>query len=297
MPCLCGANGGRLIAELDRYGLPSPSVLCRSCGLIRTTPRLTDDSLEAFYANDYRPLYDGFVDAQESFLRLQRTRGLNIMSFTKGFLGEGSRVVDLGCGAGYTLLAFEEDGHRVAGCDLGSAYLEAGRARGLDLRHGDYSVLAEMAPFDLVILSHVFEHLADPRQLARDIGPFLSPDGLIYIEVPGIQSIPVSHADPLCYFQNAHLWSFDLGTLTDVMAEAGYRRVKGTEFVRAIFTPDASVLTNQGQNGFLRVSRALSYAEAMRNLSHLRRGAKTAARKLLGDKQASRLKRVLGRVP
>ncbi|MFM8858018.1 MAG: hypothetical protein ACKOI2_12640, partial [Actinomycetota bacterium] len=53
--CLCGSAGGRVVAELDRYGLPSPSVLCRDCGVVRTSPRLTDNSLAAFYDDEYRP--------------------------------------------------------------------------------------------------------------------------------------------------------------------------------------------------------------------------------------------------
>lgn len=294
VPCLCGEGGGQVVAELDRYGLPSPSVLCTVCGVVRTTPRLSDDSLAAFYDNEYQLLYSGSADANAAYLKVQRARGVTINEFVADSLAAGSRVVDLGCGAGWTLLAFREAGHRVAGCDLGSTFLETGRARGLDLRHGDHTTLVDVAPFDLVILSHVFEHIADPRTLMGEIKPMLAPGGKVYIEVPGLQEIPGSFADPLRYFQNAHLWSFDLGSLTAVMAGCGYRPVKGNEFVRALFTPDDAIIPSDS-GGYDRAVRALSRAESVRHLYEARRKAKEAARNLLGPERASTLKRALSR--
>jgi SAM-dependent methyltransferase len=294
VPCLCGAEGGLVVAERDRYGLPSPSAICRSCGVVRTTPRLTDDSLAAFYDNEYRPLYDGTIEAQDGFLRLQRARGVNISHYVRGLLPASGRVVDLGCGAGWTLLPFREAGHRVAGCDLRSTYLEAGRALGLDLRHGDHTTLIDKAPFDLVILSHVFEHITDPWKLMADIKPMLAPDGLVYIEVPGLQAIPSAYGDPLRYFQNAHLWNFDLESLTAVMAGYGYRRVRGNEFIRSVFTPDDTAVRTD-TNGYDRTVRALSRAEAKRRASDVRRNAVRAARRILGPERSSKLKRALSR--
>jgi len=292
VPCLCGAQGGQVVVERDRYGLPSPSAICRVCGIVRTTPRLTDDSLAAFYDIEYRPLYDGTLEAQDDFLSLQRARGVNIRHFAGDLLSASSRIVDLGCGAGWTLLPFREAGHWVAGCDLGSTYLEAGRARGLDLRHGDHTSLTDVAPFDLVILSHVFEHITDPRKLMNEIKPMLAPGGLVYIEVPGLQEIPTSYGDPLRYFQNAHLWNFDLESLTAVMAGYGYRRVRGNEFIRSVFTPDGSAHPADN-DGYGRAVRALSRAEANRRASDARRMAVEAARKALGPERASKWKRAI----
>ena len=39
--CLCGAEGGRVLTDVDRYGLPYRKVLCPACGLLRLTPRWT----------------------------------------------------------------------------------------------------------------------------------------------------------------------------------------------------------------------------------------------------------------
>lgn len=291
VPCLCGAEGGRVVVERDRYGLPSPSVLCRDCGVVRASPRLADDSLAAFYDNEYQLLYTGASEAPDTYLKGQRIRGTNICRFVTGLLPAGSCVVDIGCGAGWALLAFREEGHRVAGCDLGATYLESGRAQGLDLRHGDHTTLTDIGPFDLVILSHVFEHLTDPRQLMDDIKPMLAPGGLVYIEVPGLQRISTDFGDPRRYFQNAHLWNFDLGSLTATMGGYGYRQVKGNEFIRSLFIPDDAVVPAD-QGGYDRAVRTLSRAEAARPFYEGRRKVKSVARRMLGAQRASRLKRM-----
>ncbi|MGD9590880.1 MAG: class I SAM-dependent methyltransferase [Mycolicibacterium sp.] len=254
-------------------------------------PRLTDDSLAAFYDNEYQLLYTGAGEAPDTYLKGQRIRGTNISQSVAGSLPVGSYVVDIGCGAGWALLPFREEGHRVAGCDLGGTFLEAGRAQGLDLRHGDHTTLTDIGPFDLVILSHVFEHLTDPRKLMDDIKPMLAPSGLVYVEVPGPQRISTDFGDPRRYFQNAHLWNFDLGSLTATMAGFGYRQVKGNEFIRSLFIPDDAVAPAD-RGGYDRAVKTLSRAEAVRPFYEGRRKAKAVARRTLGAERASKLRRI-----
>ena len=41
-----------------------------------------------------------------------------------------------------------------------------------------YTALQDVAPFEIAILSHVFEHLSEPRTLMEQIKPMLAPGGL-----------------------------------------------------------------------------------------------------------------------
>ena len=114
LPCLCGGSDDETVMELDRYGLPSPSVLCRACGLVRTTPRLSDPALAQFYDSDYRSLYTGSPAATEDFIDGQRAKGRNFLRFI-GDRVEGGTVLDVGCGAGGVLLEFAEAGFATVG--------------------------------------------------------------------------------------------------------------------------------------------------------------------------------------
>ena len=64
--CLCGKENKEIIAEVDRYGVICPTVICRSCGLIYLSPRLTDESYQHFYGSD-AVILTGFVAIIEKF--------------------------------------------------------------------------------------------------------------------------------------------------------------------------------------------------------------------------------------
>ena len=53
VPCFCGEQDGFVIAERDRYGIPVKTVLCPVCGLLRTSPRMTEETTARFYDEDY----------------------------------------------------------------------------------------------------------------------------------------------------------------------------------------------------------------------------------------------------
>lgn len=234
--CLCGASDALTLVDRDRYGLPAPNVMCRSCGIVRSTPRLSPDSLTSFYEHDYRELYSGSRTASSDFFTSMVAMGqrLRVYLHTQGVYAP-AKVADVGCGAGGLLLPLRDAGYEVAGCDLGAEYLESGRSYGLDLRHGSYDVLADLAPFDLIILSHVLEHIADVSAFLSGLQSLLTSDGLLYVELPGLYSIGHSYGDPLRYFQNAHLWSFDLSSLQRVMGNNGWTLAAGDEGIRSLF--------------------------------------------------------------
>ena len=92
-------------------------------------------------------------------------------------------VVEVGVGAGRDFKKRPRDtGAQVVGCDLGSDYLEYGRlAHGLDLRFGFFEDLQLDRNPDLVIYSHVLEHVLDPVAEMRKVACVLGQGGLLYV--------------------------------------------------------------------------------------------------------------------
>jgi len=237
-PCLCGARDDVLIACRDRYGLEICTVLCHSCGLLRTDPYFDPESLLNFYRRHYRPIYTGEEFSPPSFFEEQRAHGEEIIRFlkTKGVCFPG-RVLEVGCGAGGILEAFRREGARVAGCDPGKSFLEYGRKKGLALEAGGAENLNQYAPADLVILAHVLEHFRDPLAELRKIRHLLAPEGLLYVEVPGLFWIEKSYSGDFGrYLQNAHVYHFCLESLDYVLSLSGLSRQAGNEEVRAIYS-------------------------------------------------------------
>jgi len=266
VPCICGNEDGKLIAERDRYALLVRTYLCKSCGILWTTPRMTDDSLTKFYEIDYRPIYVGHEKATDNFFSEQVQHGRSIYQYALSHMQriQNPVVFDVGCGAGGTLKSFVEAGWSAFGCDLGKEYLQHGRDSGLLLEVGNAAALEKYGPANLVILSHVLEHLPNPLFSLDKIYNLLTKDGYLYIELPGIFNIHKTYGDFLLFLQNAHLYNFTLTTLSSILSRVGFKLVKGDEKIRALFKKDRAVSAELMANEYRKVLAYLYFTELNR---------------------------------
>ena len=241
-PCLCGNQKFTLIAEIDRYAIPTNTLICNRCGQVQSNPVLDEVSLASFYRRYYRAIYSGSATPKDKHFKEQLRQGKRIQRFfaSHGFK-PGRKIFEIGCGAGGILHVFKSSGHELYGCDFNDAFLECGRSRGLNLYAGDASSLRPHAKADLIILSHVIEHFFDPIKELNHINQLLADDGFVYIEVPNLKRLNSYYrADVLRFFQNAHNWHFVPGSLDRLMSACGYRRTFGNQKIRAIYQKNSA---------------------------------------------------------
>ena len=210
-PCICGGHDDICVTEKDRYGIPCRYVLCRKCGVVRLEKRLDDESTALFYRDDYRNIYVGREQASKSFFREQEQHGEEFYHLAEkcADISGIKTVFEAGCGAGGIIYAFHRRGKNVSGCDFGEKYLSYGREKGLNLYSGEAD-LTKTPPNsqDLVILSHVLEHLNNPAEYINTLAEMTSPKGYMLIQLPGLLSMPKQYHKPIFYFQNAHVNNF-----------------------------------------------------------------------------------------
>lgn len=105
----------------------------------------------------------------------------------------GKRVLDVGCGHGYTLfwLARRFPQARFEGMDIDPQQIDgcrrAAQAAGLahlHFRPGIYRDLPDEPVYDLVIAIDVLEHLYEDEEMLRKIAAVLRPGGQVVIHVP-----------------------------------------------------------------------------------------------------------------
>jgi ubiquinone/menaquinone biosynthesis C-methylase UbiE len=121
-------------------------------------------------------------------------------------IGQGMRVLDLGCGAGdVSLLAAELVGPSgsVVGIDRNQAIIAMARQRArrakfhhVDFRYVSVEDFSDPEPFDAVVGRFVLIHQADPVALIRAAADFARPGGVVafhepYIQVHSFQSLPI----------------------------------------------------------------------------------------------------------
>ena len=102
-------------------------------------------------------------------------------------LPPGARVLDVGCGVGWTSAFLAAAGYDVLGVDLVPANVEAARARGSEARFEvadmDELALAE-PPFDAALLFDALHHSARQRDALAGIARHLKPGGVLLLGEP-----------------------------------------------------------------------------------------------------------------
>jgi SAM-dependent methyltransferase len=146
-----------------------------------------------------------------------------------------SRILDIGCGMGFTLLALKDLGyHDIAGVDVDQGQVESCRNKGLPVEYvvNTYEYLSEKhEKFDCVLLLDVLEHVACDRQLdlAGAIYSSLKPGGRLICTVPNASS---SLGCRWRYNDWTHYSSFTEVSIEFVLANVGFeiQTIKPVEF-------------------------------------------------------------------
>lgn len=103
---------------------------------------------------------------------------------------ERGRLLDIGCGNGAFLLRAKDMGWDVVGCEPDCQAVATCRDQRLEVVNGDafHYELAECS-FDAVTMSHVIEHVSDPRLLLQRVFDLLRPGGVLWLALPNPESI------------------------------------------------------------------------------------------------------------
>ena len=148
-------------------------------------PEARTQSLYRDSAQAVRPQFS--TDSQRASAYYQR-----YVSFTLSHLPETSaKILDVGCGEGWSTLLFRRAGHNCLGLDLHSHHLEAQMVDPeLSYQPGDI----QNAPFadntfDVVCMNAVFEHIPNPERALRESMRILKPGGRLVIVGPHLVSI------------------------------------------------------------------------------------------------------------
>lgn len=270
---VCDGSDFTSLAKKDRYGLYMPVVICKDCGLIQTNPRMNQKAYNEFYNDEYRKLYGGKENPTDKFFYDQYYKGLKIYEYllNNGLYKslEDMFVLEVGCGAGGILHYFRGKGCRVKGIDLERSYIEFGANRyKLNLSVGTIDTIVLDEPPDLIIYSHVLEHILSPNDELQKVHKILSNKGQLYIEVPGVKNLDHNYKmDFLRSLQNAHVYYFSQISLNNLLIRNGFEQFKSNEIVNGVFIKLKEKKISRGfENDYLAVLEYLHNAEKYRKL-------------------------------
>jgi len=167
---------------------------CQNCQLVFYVPRPTQDELTTFYdQQSYRQDYAQSVMSSHNFTknRYQELKKIVSKQQPNLFNKPHKTFLDVGCGLGDLLQFAIADGWQVYGTEISpKAVLQAQENIREQILVGDIlSLDLPEAHFDLITIYHVIEHLIDPIPTLKKLQKLLSPEGILFIETPNLDSL------------------------------------------------------------------------------------------------------------
>ncbi len=271
--CFCGGNNFLKLSKLDRYGLPFGTQICKNCGLISQNICLTEDSLPIFYDKIYWPLNHGNAKDNSFATDIGANEFARFLSpEIRNRFSKKIKIFEVGCGQGDRLLSLTNELNKdfeveTLGCDYSEEAILASKKNGINIQKGGTEVFSNMGLADVVILSHVFEHVVDLNKFMSEIENISHENSLIYIEVPGVTDLKNKEEyeyDYQDYCVVAHIHNFSLSTLINVLSTRGFIAIKGVEFVRLIVSKTGLVGIEAVKNPFSEIIESLEFAQGKR---------------------------------
>lgn len=208
-----------------------PVFQCKDCGLFVTGSNQDEikEKAEKIYLSTYweereaiQSLESNFTD-KNSYYKLEQWNSQ--IKYCKSYLKGKKTILEIGSGAGQTLYYFENRGFMVTGLEPDQRNVSLINQK---LKHGKcISGFAEdlnlEGKFDIIWISHVFEHLVRPDLFLPKCKNNLNNDGFIFIEVPDCANPEILKSS---IYENPSTFHFTKKTLTNVAKNAGYKVIR-----------------------------------------------------------------------
>jgi len=155
------------------------------------------------------------------------------------WVGNGKRVLEIGCSTGYMSQLMVERNCVVTGIEVDAEAAKPARkhcreVHELDLNNGDWIAGLHEKDFDVVLLGDVLEHLIDPGRGLRQAGEVLHERGSLVISLPNVVHWTTRlrilfgkfDYEPYGTLDHTHLRFFTVKTARALIESAGYRIVR-----------------------------------------------------------------------
>jgi len=227
---LCGSDK---YITVERYGVIGLSkyecriVRCHSCGHYFSNITNDIDFEELYSGGNYKVidtrklLFDKIISIDDRLIIWQLSK-LKVTEKT---------LLDFGCGKGQFIYKALKYGWKVKGIETAKNRAKYGiNEYGLDISTCEYRTgLVDGAPFNVITLFHVLEHLPRPKELLRElIDNNLTQNGYLVIEVPLFESLQSKvagkrwmHLDP-----PLHISHFTKSSLLKLLGDLDFNPVK-----------------------------------------------------------------------
>lgn len=213
---------------------------CSNCELVFQLPLPSPERIGSFYPDDYCVYEEqsrlkkispfrlavlkrkfGYDHLESSSIADMAARLMDIFkcnAFEIPYVKDGL-LLDIGCGNGRFLHGMQQLGWQTKGVEFNAGAVEVCKKSNLDVFHGDlFSAKLADASFDVVHLSHVIEHVPDPKALFIEVARILKPNGLFIVKTPNSKALGRAFFNTNWYANDVprHLYLFSQKNLLEM---------------------------------------------------------------------------------
>lgn len=213
---VCNKSKWKLYFDRDSFSL----LQCTNCSFIRTVKKKFIKLNETEYTDPKIPYHQfekkGFIYKQAATVLLR---------FLKD-MPKGSSLLDVGCGLGWLLKQADDLGHKAEGIDSSAPFVKVGKKLlGVKSTVKKFEDLKTNKKYDMIVMSHVIEHVDDHKIFLKRTKSLLKPNGQLLIACPNINSLlfKVQKDKWFPLSPGVHPWQFSKRTLSQLLKNNGFK--------------------------------------------------------------------------
>lgn len=204
-----------------------PVFQCKKCKLLVTGSSIQEirEAISSRYSGDFwdierehTPIKSDYTD---SISKSKYRNFVSQLAFCKPYIGNKRKILEIGSGEGQTIFWLDQMGYKVIGIepdDRNTSRINSS-LKNSKVIQGFIEDFEDDGEYDIIWMSHVLEHLAEPDIFLQKIKGRLGVNGIFFIEVPNSE-----HRNTLkdSIFGSPHVYHFSKDTLVSLCKRLGF---------------------------------------------------------------------------
>lgn len=218
---------------------------CPHCGMVQQSPTVTQCEMTRFYKTT--AVYNQYSENYKPIDERTKAVSRNINNLLEIAETMPKTVFQVGCSDGYTLSRYREAGAEyVMGIDPSELNQKIAKSfYKIDSVCMEFEAFETDQRFDLAILTHVLEHLYEPKIALAKCNEFLHQDGWLLAEVPLLEK---EEYFPTGYLAFEHINYFTADLFSQMIESCGFEIQMQTKSYKTCRYPVVTVIAKKISN-------------------------------------------------
>lgn len=200
---------------------------CKNCGLERTNPRPTQETIGVYYPASYAPYHSKKLKSNFLITLIKKTLS-KILFLDDKVLPKirPGRMLEVGCSSGVYMEHARNLGWIVDGIEFSEEASRIARLKGFDVQTCALEQANSPASkYNMIVAWMVVEHLHQPIESLKKLRQWIDSNGMLVGSVPSSKSLAKTLFNESCYDLHLpnHLYHFNPKTLELTLSNSGWK--------------------------------------------------------------------------